>query len=51
VEIDKAFDPMAIGLPGPSAVMAGTQGFTETIQKFRGLSGRKRRAGVLADWL
>ena len=34
VEIDKPLNPMAIGLLGSSAVMAGAQGFPETIQKF-----------------
>jgi hypothetical protein len=31
VEIDKPLDPMAIGLLGPSTVMAGAQGFAETV--------------------
>ena len=31
VEKDETFDPMAIGLFGPAAVMAGAQGFPETI--------------------
>jgi hypothetical protein len=35
VEIDEPFDPMAIGLLGSSAIMAGLQRFMETVKKFR----------------
>jgi hypothetical protein len=31
VEIDEPLDPMAIGLLGPAAIMAGTQGFAEKV--------------------
>jgi hypothetical protein len=40
---------MAIDLFGPSAVMARAQGFAQAIQKFWWLSGRRGKAGVLAN--
>jgi hypothetical protein len=44
-------DPMAIGLFSPAAVMAGAEGFAETIQKFRFLNGLRSKMGVSADWI
>jgi len=39
VEEYEPLSPMAIALLSPSAVMPGPQGFTETVQKFRFLTG------------
>ncbi len=49
VEIDEPFDPMAIGLLSSSAVMAGAQGFTEAVQKFRFCGVRRRMARVSSN--
>ena len=35
VEIDKPLDPVAVSLLGSPAVMAGAQGLTQTVEKFR----------------
>ncbi len=46
VEKDETFDPMAVGLLGPTAVMARAQGFPQLIEEFRfpdGRMGRRRR--------
>jgi hypothetical protein len=49
IEEYEPLDPMAIGLLSSSAVMAGAQGFTEAVQKFRLCGGRRRMARVSSN--
>jgi hypothetical protein len=51
IEEYEPFDPMAIGLLSSSAVMAGAQGFAETVQKFWFWRGLRRNPWVSADWI
>ena len=46
MEKDKPLDPMAIGLLGSSAVMAGTEGFAQTVEELRFCGGHGRMARV-----
>jgi len=51
IEEYERLEPMAIALLSSSAVMAGAQGFTEAVQKFRLCGGRRRMARVSSNWI
>jgi hypothetical protein len=39
-EENEALDPVAVALPGPAAVMAGTEGFAQAVEELRLVPGR-----------